>query len=88
MSDRIRLHGVPTMDGRVSTFCFQVEGMSPRVVAERLGEQGMAVWWGDYYAVETMKHLGLGEEGAVRAGLLHYNTPEEVDRLLAALDAL
>jgi cysteine desulfurase family protein (TIGR01976 family) len=88
ISDRIRLHGVPTMDGRVSTFCFQVEGLSPRVVAERLGEQGMAVWWGDYYAVETMKHLGLGEEGAVRAGLLHYNTPEEVDRLLAALDAL
>ena len=38
--------------------------------------------------VETMRHLGLDEEGAVRAGMLHYNTLQEVDRLLAALDAL
>ena len=35
-----------------------------------------------------MRHLGRGPEGAVRAGILHYNTPDEVDRLLAALDAL
>ena len=45
----------------------------------------IAVWWGDYYAVETMKRLGLEEGGAVRAGILHYNTPDEVDRLLEAL---
>jgi cysteine desulfurase family protein (TIGR01976 family) len=85
---RCRLYGPPTMDGRVPTFCFDVDGVSPRVVAETLGEQGIAVWWGDYYAMETMRHLGRGPEGAVRAGILHYNTPEEVDRLLAALDAL
>ena len=35
-----------------------------------------------------MKRLGLEEEGAVRAGIVHYNTPEEVDGLLAAIDAL
>ena len=46
-----------------------------------LAERDLAVWHGDYYAVETMKHLGL-EDGAVRAGIVHYNTEDEVDRLL------
>jgi cysteine desulfurase family protein (TIGR01976 family) len=88
LPDRCLVHGLQTMEGRVPTFAFQVEGMSPRIVAERLGDQGIAVWWGDYYAVETMRHLGLDEEGAVRAGMLHYNTLQEVDRLHAALAAL
>ena len=47
----------------------------------------MAVWHGDYYAVETMKHLGL-DDGAVRAGIVHYNTEDEVDRLLEGLAEL
>ncbi len=88
LPDRCRLYGAPTMEGRVPTFCFTIDGVGTRAAAERLGEQGIAVWWGDYYALETMRHLGLGEEGALRAGILHYNTPGEVDRLLAALDAL
>jgi cysteine desulfurase family protein (TIGR01976 family) len=88
LPSRCRLFGPPTMQGRVPTFCFDVEGVGPRAVAETLGAQGIAVWWGDYYAVETMRHLGRGPEGAVRAGILHYTTAEEVDRLLAALDAL
>jgi cysteine desulfurase family protein (TIGR01976 family) len=82
-----RLYGLPTMDGRVATFAFTVDGHSPRVAAERLGERGIAVWHGDYYAVEIMKRLGL-PEGAVRAGIVHYNTAEEVDRLLAELRRL
>ena len=69
------------------TFCFNVDGLSPLEAATRLGERGIAVWRGDYYAVEMMKRLGL-PEGAVRAGILHYNTAEEVDRLLAALASL
>jgi cysteine desulfurase family protein (TIGR01976 family) len=88
LPDRCRLYGAPSMEGRVPTFCFNIEGLSTRVAAERLGMQGIAVWWGDYYALETMRHLGLGYEGALRAGILHYNTPGEVDRLLSALDAL
>ena len=48
----------------------------------------LAVWDGDYYAVEAMERLGLQPEGAVRAGFVHYNTLEEVDRLLAALAEL
>jgi selenocysteine lyase/cysteine desulfurase len=82
-----RLYGLPTMDGRVPTFAFIVDGLSPEAVARKLGEQGIAVWHGDYYAVEVMARLGL-PDGAVRAGILHYNTAEEVDRLLKALAEL
>ena len=78
------LYGVSSMDRRVSTFAFNVEGQSPRAVAERLGERNIAVWQGNYYAVEVMKRLGL-DEGAVRAGIVHYNTADEVDRLLGEL---
>src|SRR6188472_656582 len=81
------LHGLPTMEGRVPTFCFNVDGLSPLDAATRLGERGFAVWRGNYYAVEVMERLGL-PEGAVRAGMLHYNTAEEVDRLLAELASL
>ncbi|HZD86931.1 MAG TPA: cysteine desulfurase-like protein [Gaiellaceae bacterium] len=85
---RCTLYGLPTMEGRVPTFAFRVEGASPREVAERLGERDVAVWDGDYYAVEGMTRLGLEPEGAVRAGFVHYNTADEVDRLLAALGEL
>ena len=82
-----RLYGPATMAGRVPTFAFTVEDRSPREAAQRLGERGIAVWHGDYYAVEIMERLGL-PDGAVRAGIVHYNTPEEVDRLLAELERL
>jgi cysteine desulfurase family protein (TIGR01976 family) len=88
LPERCTLHGLPVMDGRVPTFAFTIDGLSPRAVAERLGERGLAVWDGDYYAVEVMQRLGLGAEGAVRAGFVHYNTPAEVDGLLEALDGL
>jgi selenocysteine lyase/cysteine desulfurase len=56
-------------------------------VAAFLAERDLAVWPGNYYALETMRHLGL-EDGAVRAGIVHYNTEDEVDRLLDALGEL
>ena len=84
LPDSCTLYGVNSMDRRVSTFAFNVEGQSPRAVAERLGDRNIAVWQGNYYAVEVMKRLGL-DEGAVRAGIVHYNTADEVDRLLAEL---
>ena len=87
LPDSCTLYGVNSMDRRVSTFAFNVEGQSPRTVAERLGERNIAVWQGNYYAVEVMKRLGL-DEGAVRAGIVHYNTADEVDGLLAELAAL
>ena len=87
LPDSCTLYGVNSMDGRVSTFAFNVEGQSPRAVAERLGERNIAVWQGNYYAVEVMKRLGL-DEGAVRAGIVHYNTADEVDRLLGELQTV
>ena len=86
--DSCRLYGPPGMDGRVSTFALNVEGRTARDVAERLGERDIAVWHGNYYALEIMRRLDLEPEGAVRAGIVHYNTAEEVDRLLAALGEL
>ncbi len=79
------LYGPTTMDGRVSTFAFNVEGKTAREGAEGLGERNIAVWHGNYYAVEVMRRLELEPEGAVRAGIVHYNTAEEVDRLVEAL---
>ena len=83
----VTLYGLPTMEGRVPTFAFNVAGRSPAEVSALLGERGFAVWHGNYYAVEIMERLGL-PEGAVRVGLVHYNTSGEVDRLLAELAAL
>jgi cysteine desulfurase family protein (TIGR01976 family) len=88
LPDKLTLYGLPTMDGRVATFAFNVDGIESREAATRLGEAGYAVWHGNYYAVEVMKRLGLGDGGAVRAGIVHYNTADEVDGLLAAIDAL
>jgi len=81
-----RLHGLPTMDDRVPTFCLTIGDLGADVAAERLAERGFAVWSGDYYAVEAMNRLGL-PDGAVRVGIVHYNTTEEVDSLLEALAA-
>jgi cysteine desulfurase family protein (TIGR01976 family) len=88
LPEHCTLFGPESMQVRVPTFAFRVEGMTPREVAERLAERRIAVWDGDYYAVEAMNRLGLQPEGAVRAGFVHYNSFEEVDRLLEALDEL
>jgi cysteine desulfurase family protein (TIGR01976 family) len=89
LPEAVRLYGLRTMEGRVPTFCFSVPGLTPRKAAEWLAERDLAVWWGNYYALETMMRLGLDPvEGAVRAGIVHYNTAEEVERLLAALAEL
>jgi cysteine desulfurase family protein (TIGR01976 family) len=87
-SDRLTLYGLETMEGRVPTFAFNIEGHAPRAVAEALAARDLSVWDGDYYAVEAMQQLDLQPEGAVRAGFVHYNTFEEVDRLLEALEEL
>jgi cysteine desulfurase family protein (TIGR01976 family) len=88
LPETVTLFGPGTMDGRVPTFAFRVDEVSPRATAEVLAERGIAVWDGDYYAVEGMQRLGLQPEGAVRAGFVHYNTAAEVDRLLEALTTL
>ena len=87
LPDAWRLHGIPSLDGRVPTFAITHGSVSPKDAATQLGKRGFAVWHGNYYAVEIMKRLGL-DDGAVRVGIVHYNTADEVDRLLAALASL
>jgi cysteine desulfurase family protein (TIGR01976 family) len=86
LPESARLHGAPTMDGRVPTFSLTFE-RTPEEIAAALGERGIFVWHGDYYAVEVMRRLGL-PDGAVRVGIVHYNTADEVDRLLQELRRL
>ena len=87
LPESVTLLGLPTMDGRVATFAFEAAGTTVQDAATQLGDAGFAVWHGDYYAVEVMRRLGL-PEGAVRAGIVHYNTADEVDGLLEAIRAL
>jgi cysteine desulfurase family protein (TIGR01976 family) len=71
---------------RVPTVAITLEGWTPRALAEKLGERGIFCWDGNYYALTLMERLGLEEHGgALRIGMAHYNTTDEVDRLLAAL---
>jgi cysteine desulfurase family protein (TIGR01976 family) len=80
----VTLVGAPAR--RTPTVAFTVAGRTPLQVSADLGNQGVAVWAGNYYAVELMTALGLEDRGgAVRAGVVCYTTAAEVDRLLGAL---
>jgi cysteine desulfurase family protein (TIGR01976 family) len=84
----LRLYGARDpneLEQRVPTFGFTLEGRDNLEVARRLGERGLFVWAGHHYALTLMDRLGLGEQGVVRVGAVHYNTDEEVERLLVAL---
>jgi cysteine desulfurase family protein (TIGR01976 family) len=71
---------------RTPTAMFNVEGRPPSEVAEALAADKVAVWHGNYYAYELERFLGLDPGGAVRAGLVHYNDEDDVDRLLAGVE--
>ena len=90
--DHLRFFGLTDtarFDDRVATFSFTVDGAHPAEVAQRLAQRGIAVWDGNFYALSASIALGLEETGgAIRVGFLHYTTPEEVDRLVAALGEL
>lgn len=82
----VTVHGVAGVLGRTPTFAVAVEGRSARSVAEELGRDGIFVWDGHYYALEVMRRLGvLDTGGLVRIGFVHYNTLDEVDRVVEAL---
>jgi cysteine desulfurase family protein (TIGR01976 family) len=85
----VRLYGPADMTGRVPTFAFTVEGYSPNDVVKHLADRSIYAWAGHFYAVETIARLGLDQAGGlVRVGLCHYNTRDDVDRILAALAEL
>ena len=73
---------------RAPTAFFNVPGVPPQAVAEHLAARGVNVWNGDNYAYELCTALGLEPDGAVRAGLVHYNDASDVARLLAGVAEL
>jgi selenocysteine lyase/cysteine desulfurase len=71
---------------RCTTFAVRIEGHTPLELATKLGDRGFFTWDGNYYALNLTEHLDVEKSGGfLRIGLVHYNTTDEVDRLLAAL---
>ena len=83
--DHVRLIADPAR--RTPTVLFQVYGMTPAAVADRLAGLGVNAPAGTFYANETARHLGLDEAGAVRAGLAPYSSADDVRRLLDGIAA-
>jgi len=76
-------------DHRTPTVSIRLAGLTPRDLAKELGRRGIFVWDGNYYAINLSERLGVEETGGmVRIGCAHYNTAEEIDRLLAELRSL
>jgi cysteine desulfurase family protein (TIGR01976 family) len=87
LTDSTTVYGLPTMEGRVPTFLLNLDGIPARDVSLALAARDMGVWSHDtYYALGLYPRLGYDE--AVRLGFIHYNTPDEVDRLLSELARL
>ena len=84
LPDTYVLHGIPSMEARTPTFALTHPSRTPEELADELARRDIAAWPGNYYALEIMERLGL-TEGFLRVGIVHYNTAEEVDRLLQAL---
>ena len=71
---------------RCATLAIRVDGHTPLELSTQLGDRGFFTWDGNYYALNLTEHLDVEKSGGfLRIGLVHYNTMEEVDRLLAAL---
>lgn len=90
--DRVEVFGITDparADERVPTVSFRIAGIQPSTVADHLASRAINSWSGDMYAPELMKSLGVDDVGGViRIGLVHYNTADEVERLMTALAEL
>ena len=87
LPEAYRLHGIRSMEGRTPTFALTHPSRTPEELADELARRHIAAWPGNYYALEIMERLSL-TDGCLRVGIVHYNTAEEVDRLLSALAEL
>lgn len=86
LPENVTLYGRRTMDGRVPTFLFNVDGVPAERVSHELAARGIGVWAaGNWYCVSLAERL---PDQSIRAGIAHYNTRDEVDRLLAELGRL
>src|SRR3954451_7831227 len=88
LPDGATVYGLQTMHGRVPTFLLNLDGVDATEAVKRLSDQGFGVW-----AHDNWYSLGLRErlpypDSAIRVGLIHYNTPDEIDRFNAALAQL
>ena len=85
----LRIYGITDparFHERCTTFAVRIEGHTPLELATQLGDRGFFTWDGNYYALNLTEHLDVERSGGfLRIGLVHYNTADEVDRLLAAL---
>lgn len=85
----LHLYGIgdPTrLESRCPTFAVRVDGYTPLELATKLGGHGIFTWDGNYYAINLTERLGVEQSGGfLRIGLVHYNTEEEVDRVLDGL---
>ncbi len=88
IGDSVTVYGLPGMSGRVPTFLVNVEGAAAADVAQSLAAAQIGVWAHDsWYSLDLYQRLGYTGQ-SVRIGFIHYNSPEEVDRLLEALAAV
>jgi len=88
LPDTATVYGEPTMEGRLPTFLFNLEGVPATEIAETMAARGYGVWAHDsWYSLGLRERLPYPDE-AVRVGLIHYNTAEEVDGFLTELGSL
>jgi cysteine desulfurase family protein (TIGR01976 family) len=77
------------LDRRTPTVAVRIEGHTPAELSAKLGDRGIFTWEGNYYAINLTERLGVEEKGGMlRIGLVHYNTIEEVERLLEELNEI
>jgi cysteine desulfurase family protein (TIGR01976 family) len=90
--DGVTIHGITDplrLASRVPTVSFTHARRKPVDIAEALARRNMFVWAGHNYALEIVRHLGIDDAtGVLRIGMAHYNTPEEVDATLNALEEI
>jgi cysteine desulfurase family protein (TIGR01976 family) len=84
----VRIHGETSADRsrRVPTISFTVDGRSPEEIVRAIDEHGIGIRHGNF-SKATVRALGLEPHGVIRASMVHYNTPAEIERLVTALDA-
>lgn len=86
----VRILGITDPDrlDRVATVSIRHRHRTAHELALHLAKQGIFVWHGNFYALRLSEQLGLEPDGMVRIGALHYNTREEINRLIAALASM
>jgi selenocysteine lyase/cysteine desulfurase len=84
---RIIGHATARAGQRMPTVSFVVQGQSPEAIVHKVDTQGIGIRFGDFYATRLIESLGLAKQGGVvRVSMAHYNTTDEITRLINALE--